>query len=115
MIKHSRRYFTRSVAATLSALPLVSLAISGTGCKVDKNDKQNKQTSPIVVGGGGSVSIHFDESYYVRVSGTNKFVNNKGDYIHKLIILNKYSSPTPATDPTPRDRDCRIVIHCEDQ
>src|ERR1700741_4519501 len=114
MVKPSRRNFTKSVAATLSALPLVSLAISGTGCKVDKKDEQHKQTSPIVVGGGGSVSINFSESYYERVTGTNKFVNKKGDYIHKLRILNKYSSPTPGPDPTPKNRDCRIVIHTED-
>jgi hypothetical protein len=72
------------------------------------------QTSPITVGGGGSVGVNFIANDYLPKSedpnGFTRFVSVKGDTIEKLRLIDKFGS---APDRTPATVDCRIVIHCE--
>ena len=73
-----------------------------------------QQTSPITVGGGGSVGVNFDSEDYLPDSSTpgslKNFVSVNGDLIEKLRLIDKFGS---APDRTPSTVDCRIVIHCE--
>jgi subtilisin family serine protease len=69
------------------------------------------QTSPITVGGGGSVGVCFDLAYYKPQAGGNprtKFVSS--DRIEKLRLIDKYGGQV---DKTPATVDCRIVVHTE--
>ena len=74
-----------------------------------------RQTSPITVGGGGSMGISFDTNRYKPVPPApgqpTKFVNQVGDQIEKLRIIDKFGG---APDLTPKTVDCRVVVHSED-
>jgi len=71
-----------------------------------------EQTSPITIGGGGSVGICFNLNHYIpQATGgaRTRFVST--DRIEKLRIIDKFGG---SSDNTPSTEDCRIVVHCED-
>lgn len=71
-----------------------------------------KQTSPITVGGGGSVGVCFNLNHYVpqaiQGSTRTKFVST--DRIEKLRLIDKFGGQV---DKTPATVNCRIVVHTE--
>ena len=71
-----------------------------------------EQTSPITIGGGGSVGICFDLLHFLP-QGTGgprtRFVST--DRIEKLRIIDKFGG---AIDRTPSTVNCQIVVHTSD-
>ncbi len=70
------------------------------------------QTSPITVGGGGSMGAFWDHSHYKPQPGggpRTRFVST--DRIEKLRIIDKFGG---SSDKTPSTDNCRIEIHCQD-
>ena len=71
-----------------------------------------EQTSPITVGGGGSVGICASISHYIpQATGgpRTKFVST--DRIEKLRIIDKFGG---SVDRTPSTVNCQIVVHTTD-
>lgn len=71
-----------------------------------------EQTSPITVGGGGSVGICFDINHFVpQATGgpRTRFVSS--DRIEKLRIIDKFGG---SIDRTPTTVNCQIVVHTAD-
>jgi subtilisin family serine protease len=71
-----------------------------------------EQTSPITIGGGGSVGICVDTTHY-KPQGTGgprtRFVST--DRIEKLRIIDKFGG---SIDRTPSTINCQIVVHTSD-
>ncbi len=88
---------------------------SDAGFRSDELAVTIQQSSPITIGGGGSVGVGFDLSHYIRVPSApgqrTKFENRVNDQLLKLRIIDKFGD---APDRTPSDVNCRIVVHCED-
>jgi len=102
--KKSRRNFVRSAIVGLGTIPLASL---DTKASFKAPQEDIRQTSPILVGGGGSVGIDFDEGWYPFDPVTKRFFN-KDDTLHKLWLVDKYGS---RQDITPHE-DCTVTINC---
>jgi len=71
-----------------------------------------EQTSPITIGGGGSVGICFDLNHFKAQStggARTRFVSS--DRIEKLRIIDKFGG---AIDRTPSTVNCQIVVHTSD-
>jgi hypothetical protein len=102
--KKSRRNFVRSAIVGLGAIPLASLDTKASL----KAPQDVRQTSPILVGGGGSVGIDFDSGWFTYDSVTKRF-SNKDDALHKLWLVDKYGA---RQDITPKNEDCVVTINC---
>ena len=110
MKKTSRRNFGQQLAGAIAALPVTSLVGSAQKRKPrGLGQIRPKQSSPITVGGGGSVGIDFSTDYYKRVGGTNMYRGPQGDKLHKLWVTDKFGAKM---DRTPGSVRSRIVIHC---
>lgn len=80
--KTSRRSFAKYVAAVLAGIPFASALGLAQGKRkpqtrrswVTDDDLRKRQTSPITIGGGGSVGIGFDDTHYERI--------NPGEFSH---------------------------------
>ena len=89
---------TPGLSSFLSATPRLDVGI--------------EQTSPVTIGGGGSVGICFDLNHYkpqATGGARTRFVSQ--DRIEKLRIIDKFGG---SSDRTPSTVNCRIVVHCED-
>jgi hypothetical protein len=103
--KRSRRNFVRSAIVGLGTIPLASF---DTEAKLDAPQEDVRQTSPILVGGGGSVGIDFDRTWYKYDPVTKRF-SNPDDTLHKLWLVDKYGAHN---DITPKDLGCTVTINC---
>lgn len=114
MTKTSRRKFGKQLAEAIAVLPVTGLIASAQTKKARKSPGQVKilQSSPITVGGGGSVGVDFSETYYKKVPQTDKYVNTSNDTIHKLWIIDKHGTMTDCPLPRP---NCTIKIHAKHQ
>lgn len=92
-------------APLTSGLSARARATSAAGDKM-----KFKQTSPITVGGGGSVGVCFDLNHYKpqAVAGTTRTKFVSSDRIEKLRLIDKFGGQV---DKTPSTVDCRIVVH----
>ncbi|MDQ1639078.1 MAG: hypothetical protein QOF62_2417 [Pyrinomonadaceae bacterium] len=106
---------TRDVGQGLAQAPLATSIELIPGRLTKRGGVGIEQTSPITVGGGGSVGVAFDLGHYIPQAGSpgqpTKFVNQMAERIEKLRIIDKYGA---APDRTPSTTDCRIVVHCQD-
>lgn len=93
--KKSRRSFTSSALTAVALAPFASLPSSEKGAA--QKSPRPLQSSPITVGGGGSVGIDFKTAI-------------PGDFLHKLWLIDKYGA---LEDITPGDINCKIIIHCK--
>ncbi|MFN2491706.1 MAG: hypothetical protein ABR501_02340 [Pyrinomonadaceae bacterium] len=107
----SRRTFGKFIVAAFAALPIGAL-VERASAQSSKRKSQVRilQSSPITIGGGGSVGIHFNSNYYKRIPHTNLFKNTVGDMLHKLWVTDRFGANR---DRTPASSRCRIVMHCE--
>lgn len=103
--KKSRRSFVRSAIVGLGAIPLASLE---TKARLQTRKEDIEQTSPIIVGGGGSVGIDFDRDWYKYDDVKKRFVNER-DALHKLWLVDKYGA---RLDITPANEDCIVTVNC---
>ena len=103
--KRSRRNFVRSAIAGLSTIPFASL---DTEAKLKVPQEDVRQTSPIIIGGGGSVGIDFDRDWY-KYDPVQKRFSNATDILHKLWLVDKYGA---RKDITPKDLECTVTINC---
>lgn len=101
--KRSRRSFMQSALIGLGAIPLVSVDTNAQSSGL----QDERQSSPIIVGGGGSIGIDYKGGWYTA-DAQNKLVNAK-DYIHKLWLMDKYGA---LEDITPDHADCEITVYC---
>jgi hypothetical protein len=100
----SRRSFVQSTVGALAAIPLAS-----TCFKNNAKSQEERQTSPIIVGGGGSVGIDFKASEYHGDPTVGQFTR-PNDTLHKLWLIDKYGglyNITPAGN-----EKCTITILC---
>ena len=104
--KRSRRNFVRSAIVGLGTIPLASF---DTEAKLDAPQEDVRQTSPILVGGGGSVGIDFDRKWYKYDPVTKRF-SNPNDTLHKLWLIDKYGGLKNIT-PDGNEK-CTITILC---
>jgi hypothetical protein len=113
MKKTSRRTFGKELTGAIAALPLMHMVVGAQKRKPKRSGGQVRirQSSPITVGGGGSVGLDFDETYYKNIPNTNKFVSTNGDKIHKLWIIDKHG--TMVDCPLPQ-ANCTITIHSKE-
>ena len=72
--------------------------------------KGNRQGSPIIIGGGGSVGIDFSAAYYQQIPNTDKF-QNLSDSADQIWVIDKYGSLVNAT---PFKDSGWVDIHCFD-
>jgi hypothetical protein len=72
-----------------------------------------EQTSPVTIGGGGSVGVCFKLADYIaqpsQPGAPTRFVSPFR--IEKLRLIDKFGG---SQDRTPSTVDCRIMVHCED-
>lgn len=94
--KPSRRKFAKSAVTALALAPFASLPSRGKGGVQDR--PRLLQSSPITVGGGGSVGIDFKDPI-------------SGDFLHKLWLIDKYGALEDIT-PTPTEK-CVVKILCK--
>lgn len=107
--KSSRRDFTRLISAAGASLPLLALNVEGqTRKRKKKSPWSNKQTSPITVGGGGSVSIAFNHKHY---TGGNGKYSNAGDEVMIGQVFDKYEVLKWEVSTFVKDVDCKVTIH----
>lgn len=100
----SRRSFVQSTVGALAAIPLASTCFES-----DAKSQEERQTSPIIVGGGGSVGIDFDSGSYPVAGSKGKFVR-PNDTLHKLWLIDKYGGLKNIT-PGGNEK-CTITILC---
>lgn len=114
MSNTSRRNFGKQLAGAIALLPATGLIASAQRKKIRKTQGpvRIRQSSPITVGGGGSVGIDFDENYYKLVPQTEKYSNITGDTIHKLWVIDKHGTMTDCKLPR---ADCTVTIHAKYQ
>jgi hypothetical protein len=101
--KRSRRSFVQSALVGLGAIPLVSVDTKAQS----SGPQDERQSSPIIVGGGGSIGIYYKELRF-KADAQKKLVK-PDDYIHKLWLLDKYGA---LDDITPENPDCEITVYC---
>jgi hypothetical protein len=101
--KSSRREFMKSASTALAMTPIISGSISAN----DQPDDPLRQSSPITVGGGGSVGIDFSQKFIE--SGANKF-SRVQDSLHKLWLIDKYGG---LENITPSTGKCVVKIDCK--
>jgi hypothetical protein len=101
--KRSRRSFVQSALAGLGAIPLVAVDTNAQS----STPQEERQSSPIIVGGGGSIGIYYSE-FRFTADAQQKLVK-ADDYLHKLWLLDKYGA---LEDITPRNADCEITVFC---
>lgn len=123
--KTSRRSFAKLIGSTIGAVPFLVL-VAGQGCQTKKKQEEIRQTSPITIGGGSSVSVHFDRCWY-KDDNKDKLKQywNSADEIEKLWIINENGASFPYPQATPgrtitvdclRESDgniSKIVITCK--
>lgn len=106
MKKSSRRSFSKSAITALAIAPFVSLSSQA-------NDEQDlpklRQTSPITIGGGGSVGIDFNQQWFTGKRGDAEFSHYQ-DTLHKLWLIDKYGA---LENITPGNEDCTVTVQCE--
>lgn len=107
--KSSRRDFAKLIAAAGATLPLMSLNVEGQTRKQKKKFPwQNKQTSPITVGGGGSVTISFNHKHY---KGANGKYSHSTDEVLATQIFDRFDSLKWELTPLTKDVNCKITVH----
>lgn len=100
----SRRKFVRSAIVGIGTIPFASL---DTRAKT-QTQPEEKQTSPIIIGGGGSVGLDFDTSVFVGDLSAGK-VARQHDTIHKLWLIDKYGALNNIPFGHPK---CTITVLC---
>ncbi|MDQ1639077.1 MAG: hypothetical protein QOF62_2416 [Pyrinomonadaceae bacterium] len=107
--KSSRRDFARLIAAAGASLPLMALNAEGQTRKRKKKSSWGKaQTSPITVGGGGSVAISFNHKHY---TGGNGRYSNAGDEVMIGQIFDKNAVLKWEISPFVKGINCKVTIH----
>ena len=100
----SRRGFTRTALSALAIVPLVSL----TNCTRPADNRKDRQSSPITIGGGGSVGIDVGGLGPVEHPPWT-VVSKEGDTLHKLWLIDKHGGlkeiPVAPTDV--------VEVHCK--
>lgn len=99
----SRRNFTKTALSALAMSPFASLA-----SQTAASSQEERQSSPITIGGGGSVGIDFDDQYY-REGAPGQFVASR-DTIHRLWLIDKHGG---LQNITPGSENCQVTIQCK--
>ena len=82
----SRRNFTKTALSALAIGPFASL----TGQTAASQQKKMLQSSPITIGGGGSVGIDVNLSPVTQ--GAYTVFTKQGDRLHKLWLIDKHGA-----------------------
>ena len=119
MKKTSRRSFAKSVAIGLAGIPLIHSPVSAQRNRkprrkgwVSDADLEIRQTSPITVGGGGSVGIAFDETHYHRVS--KGVYRNDTDELVTTLIAHQNGNQLRNFVKEIKGKNCTVKISCVD-
>jgi len=119
MKKTSRRSFAKSVAIGLAGIPLTHSTVSAQGKRkprrkgwVSDADLEIRQTSPITVGGGGSVGIGFDRSHYSKVSDGQ--YRNATDELITTAVVHQNGKLLKNFVKEIKGKTCRVTISAVD-
>ena len=116
---NSRRNFSKRLIMGLSIIPLTILGspVSGLSQRRGRRRKSQQvrilQSSPITIGGGGSVKVVFDMSYYARVAA-GTFLK-MGDELTTVLILNEDHDLLHNIYQVVEGKDCTVTIQCKYQ
>lgn len=104
----SRRSFAKSAITALAAAPIASLMARANN---HQDQPRAKQSSPITIGGGGSVKLKFDENYYSPGTVGNFF--KSGDELTTVLIINEEHDVLHNLYPVVEGKNCTVTVHCK--
>ena len=104
--KTSRRSFAKNALTSIALAPLMSLTTRATEAQ---DNVEERQSSPITIGGGGSVGIDFSSIHYTTRVGKAGFSHTE-DTLHRLWLIDKYGA---LKNITPEHEDCVVKVQCK--